>query len=245
MKKTILAAMSVILLILTGCATTYYLRPVIDQSESVELIYFEGHEVAISRGQKTLVGLYGMKTAAKNITLCVVYLNNTDQERFDVIPENITVIGLDTQGKSSQFKVYSAEEYLKKMRTAQAWAFAFQSMGGAMEASSAARSTSHTTASVYGSEGYAYGSATTTTYDKGKEAEINARNREQLQRSAELYARNNAATEQGLLKRNTLFPGQYAEGNVMVKLNTMYSTKFIVTVPIGNEKHIITFVPKK
>ena len=123
-----------------------------------------------------------------------------------------------------------------------------------LEASQAGKSTSTTTgsssANIYGSDGTSYTgygstSSSTTTYDYGAQAEANARNNAQLEKTAEQYAQISAATEQGLIKANTLFPEQYVEGNVMVKMNTMYTTKFVVTIPVGNEIHTITFIPKQ
>ncbi len=251
--KLTLRLVSCICLFITGCATSYYLKPIID-SDDLEMIYFDGKEVAVSKDYETGVAVFGMKTTQNELILHILYKNNTTDKRINVIPEQITVAGYTKEGRYNYFKVYPAEEYLKKMRNAQAWAMAFQAVGGAMEASQAGKSTSTTygssSGSIYGSDGTTYtgygsSSSTTTTTDYGAQAEANARNRAEMQKTAEQFAQVNAATEQGLIKANTLFPEQSVEGNVMVKMNTMYNSKFVVTIPVGNETHTITFVPKE
>jgi len=252
-SKFTLAFFSIMLLFITGCASSYYLKPIIE-GDDMEMMYLDGKEVAISENLETNVAIYGMKSTKNELILRILYKNKTTDKRINVIPEQITVAGYNKEGRSNYFKVYPAEEYLKKMRNAQAWAMAFQAVGGAMEASQAGKSTSTTygssSGSIYGSDGTTYtgygsSSSTTTTTDYGAQAEANARNRAEMQKTANQYAQLNAATERGLIKANTLFPEQSVEGNVMVKMNTMYNSKFVVTIPVGNEIHTVTFVPKK
>jgi len=240
------------LLAFSGCTTSYHLNPVIE-GDNMEMIYLDGKAVAISRDFETGVAIYGMKTTQNELLLHVLYKNNTSDKRINVIPEQMSVIGYNVKGEANYFKVYPAEEYLKKMRNAQAWALALQGAAGALEASNAGRSTSTTTGSssgsIYGSDGTTYtgygsSSSTTTTYDYGAQAAANARNREEIQETSAQYARGSAAVEQGLIKANTLFPEEYVEGDVRVKMNTMYSEKFVITIPMGSEKHTITFYPK-
>ncbi|MBT3421768.1 MAG: hypothetical protein HN921_05485 [Bacteroidetes bacterium] len=217
------------LLFIIGCTTSYYLKPVINDDD-MEMMYFDGKEVAISKDYETGVAIYGMKTTQNELILHILYRNNTTEKKINVLPEQIRVAGYNTEGKVNYFKVYPAEEYLKKMRSAQAWAVVLQGAAGALEASQAGKSTSTTTgsssANIYGSDGTSYTgygstSSSTTTYDYGAQAEANARNNAQLEKTAEQYAQISAATEQGLIKANTLFPEQYVEGNVMVKMNTI------------------------
>ena len=162
--------------------------------------------------------------------------------------------GYDALGKTVQFKVYSADEYLKKMRKAQGWNIALMAIGGAFEANAAgtrtSTTTSNTSANIYGSDGTSYtGSAstysTTTTRDRAAEAEVKARNRDEINTTAEQYKQINAATERGLLKVHTLFPDQSIEGTIIVKMNKMYAAKFVVNIPAGLDMHTITFIPKQ
>ena len=251
--KLTIILIACIFLFLSGCATSYYLKPIIE-GDDMEMIYFDGKEVAISKDYETGVAIFGMKTTQNELILHILYKNNTSDKRINVLPDQVSVAGYNAEGKVNYFRVYSSEEYLKKMRNAQAWAMAAQAFAGAMETSQAGKSTSTTygtsSGSIYGSDGTSYtgygtSSSTTTTTDYGAQAEANARNRAEMVKTAQQFAQVNSATEQGLIKANTLFPEQYVEGNVMVKMNTMYTSKFVVTVPVGNETHTITFVPKQ
>lgn len=235
-----------------GCVSSYHLKPMIED-EDMELVYIDGKEVAISRDSETGVAVYGMKTTQNELLIHVLYKNNTTDKNINVIPEQMRVIGYNEKGEQTSFRVYTADEYLKKMQNAQAWALALQGVAGAMEASNAGRSTSTTsgTASgrVYGSDGTTYTgygstSSTTTTYDYGAQAAANAKNREELNETAQQYANSTAVVEQGLIKANTLFPEQYIEGDVRVKMNTMFTSKFVISIPMGDETHTITFYPK-
>jgi hypothetical protein len=252
-QRSIIFVVIVTSIFFSSCVTSYHLKPVIE-GDSMELVYIDGKEVAISREIETGVAIYGMKTTQNELLLHILYKNNTTDKNINVIPEQMSVIGYNDRGELISFKVYAADEYLKKMKNAQAWALAIQGVAGAMEASNAGRSTSTTTGSasgrIYGSDGTTYtgygsSSSTTTTYDYGAQAAANAKNREEIQETAEQYATSSAVVEQGLVKANTLYPEQYVEGDVRVKMNSMYAARFEVTIPIGSETHTITFYPKK
>jgi hypothetical protein len=140
------------------------------------------------------------------------------------------------------------------MRRKQTWALALMGAAGGLNASMAGHTTSTTVGTVsgtlHGSNGTTYrGYGTTTsrteTYDYGAQAAAQAREQARINETAQGFARINAATEQGLLKDNTLFPGQAIEGSVVADLDFMYATKFKVVIPIGAETHEINFIPKR
>ncbi len=245
MKKSILTLTSVIVLLTIGCSNSYYLKPVIRSNDNMDVIYHEGKPVALSFGEETTVGLYCIKTTDNELLLHVLYTNESSEKRITVIPEDIKIYGVDKQLQKKQLKVYSAKEYLRKMQRKQNWATVALAVAGAMEAEEAAKSTSTTSAYVTGSGGYAYGSATTQTYDASKKAEVEARNRAEIAKTQQQYALINTAVEQGLIKSHTLFPEQRIEGNVMVKFKKSYSNRFIIKIPIGKEVHTIIFVPDR
>lgn len=244
MKRTLLTATLVCVFVQTACTSAVYLRPVVHPGQEIETIFWQGRELAISHGERTTVAVFGMKTEENELLLHVLYQNRSAGTRMDVIPEKIGVEAFDEGGQSKRLGVFSAERYMRKKRNAQQWALAAQAFAGAMQAVSAGRTTSYTQAYAYGTGGYAWGSATTTTYDAAKAAQVSALNQAQLERNAQRFAQTNATVEGGLLKKNTLFPGQTIEGNVMAKYNGWYSAKFLVAVPIGGEVHVFTLVPE-
>lgn len=127
--------------------------------------------------------------------------------------------------------VYSAEDYLKKLKRAQTWrmvALALGSMGDAMSAG-----TSTTYGTVGGQPVYLQ------TYDPAKQALVNQQNQENIRQVATQNAILNAAVEHGLLKRNTLLPGYYVEGNVMARFCQTRMIK--ISIPFGCVTHTILF----
>ncbi len=84
----------------------------------------------------------------------------------------------------------------------------------------------------------ATGSSTTTTYDQSKVNEANTRNQQQLQGVAQNMNRSYEATEQGMLKKVTLFPNDYVEGNIAIKLKAVsHADNLIVEIPFGGYVH--------
>ena len=50
----------------------------------------------------------------------------------------------------------------------------------------------------------------------------------------------NSATRNGMLKRNTILPGYYVEGSVIV--DYQFSNTCLIDIPFGDEHHVIDFV---
>jgi len=233
-----------LIIFLSSCTTSYFLKPELNDDND-EIVYIDGKEVIISRGVTFGVALYGYKSTNGELILHVLYKNVDPENRYNIIPENIQVIGHNSQGISKIFKVYSADEYIRKMKNAQAWALAFQAMAGSMEAYQAGKQTTNTYGSLYGSDGTSYsGYSSSTTYDYSAQAEANARNNAELQKTASQYSQTRSSTEQGLLKANTVFPDQMVEGNIMVKIDEFYTSKFLITIPAGQDEHKFIFLPK-
>ena len=236
----------VVVLVFLSCTSNFQLIQTYNNisSTKIETIFIEGKEVVLSNGKETDIALYGEKTVNNEILFHIAFANASIDRNINFIPENIKVIGFDDNNNMKLLKVYSAEEYISKKKSQQAWAMAFMALGGAADAANAGKSTSYTKGSVYGSGGYASGYSTTTTYDNSKVEEAKARNRANLSRQAQLNALSNAATEQGLLKSNTVYPGYYIEGNVIVGYIVNYDKKYVINIPCGTDNHTITLIPK-
>jgi len=219
-----------------NCATTYNLSPVIDNNKKMEMIYLDGKEVAISYGMETVVGLLAYKTVQNEIILNIAY-KNISQNRINIIPDSITVVGRDDYF-SQYLKVYSAEEYLKILRRKQSILLATQGLAAINESVNSGR----TTTNIYGNVGSESVSGTITTYDPAKQSAVSSIKRQELNQTAQAYEYQAKATEQGLIKRNTLFQDQIVEGSVIVKFQN--ARRYIVNVPAGNDTHVFEFIRK-
>lgn len=169
-----------------------------------------------------------------------IIIANNSMHPIDFDPNNITAFLIDKKGNEQILKVYSAEEYMKKVRRSQNWAMALNGLAEGLAASSAGYSTATTnssysgysssygTASAFGSGGYAYGnysanssyygnsSSTTTSYNGAAayQAQVIASNRIAAYDNALLSER--AAKNEGYLKKTTIYPGEVITGYINI-----------------------------
>ncbi len=245
-KKAIFIIMLIAGLILTSCATTYMLIPDPNEPLVGEVIYVSGREVVIVRDESSGVAVLGERTGGM-LTLHVSYYNNTDINLL-ANPEAVEVIGIDIYGDREQLKVYRSTEYLRKVRKRQNLALFLKAFGGAMEAQSASTSRTTTYGRVSGNtdDGTSYSGtyrSSSTTVDRSKQLEIQQRNREEITNQAQQFKQSNAALEQGLLAKTTLFPGYYVEGDIMV--DSGYASRYLIKIPFGPNNWQFTFVHKR
>jgi hypothetical protein len=236
-----------ILLFFLNCTTSFSLKLVQPESESdkINKFYVDGKEIAVSVGKESLIGVYGYKEANQDLVLFVFCQNLSKERAINFIPESIKVIGYRTTGRKFTFKTYSAEEYLKKLRTKQTWALMALALSGAMQSYNAGKSTTYTSGTFSGTYGTGSFTAYSTTYDYNKQAEFNQKNNERLIQVSQQMELLNRATEKGLLKANTLFPGQYVAGNVMIKISSLYLNRILIEIPAGGDIHRFFYVPEK
>lgn len=236
--------------ILSACKSFVYVPHVLD--DNTEIIYSDGHAISVSHHENSMVLLTGTRTD-NNLLAIKVGIQNGN-ERFNFFPESIKVIGVfeekhDDTYPSGEYAygehehyVYDPDEYLKNIRTNHAIALALYGFSQGYGSASAGYSQSNTNYSGRVSNGYnqvnVQGSSTTTTYDASKAYS------EQRQRTQDMVAvasgvnRSYNATESGLLKRVTLFPGDYVEGNIMVGLDPGKSDVLRIEVPINGFTHM-------
>lgn len=170
-----------------------------------------------------------------------IVIANNSMYPIEFDPNNITASLIDKKGEEYDLKVYSADEYMKKVRRRQNWAMALNGLAEGLAASNAgySRSTTNTSyrgysssygsASAYGSGGYAYGNysgntsyygssrSTTTSYNGAAayQAQVMASNRIAAYDNALLSER--AAKDEGYLKRTTIYPGETISGYINIE----------------------------
>ncbi|WP_300286592.1 hypothetical protein [uncultured Alistipes sp.] len=176
----------------------------------------------------------------KYFRIPIVVANNS-MFPVDFDPEKIKASLVDPEGNGRMLRVYSAEEYMRKVRRQQNWAMALNSLAEGMAASNAGYSSSTTNSSyfggssnygsisAYGSGGYVAGrysggssyfgnsSSVTTSYDGAAayQAQIIASNRIAAYDNALLSER--AAKDEGYLKRTTIYPGETITGYIHIE----------------------------
>lgn len=238
MKKIIFVVMVVVMIAFVGCATHYKLIPYRYSEHDMSEIYIEGRKYISLANESTGISLYATKTG-KFINLHLFYFNFS-VHTIDAIPEKIGAEGVfhpygSIIEKCVSLKVYSAEEWLKRMARLQMASIVLSAIGDAAEEVSAGQSTTTTSGRI----GDEYVHMQSTTYDNSKKQEVRQKNQEEMRKVTEDFARSYSAADKALLKRNTLFPGDCVEGTVMIKY--LKADKYTISIPFGDENFIVEF----
>jgi len=256
MKKILVSLLTVTML--SGCASTRTYMVPQTVTDNIESVYHDGYPVAVSTGQESAV-VAKLDEGNSYLILDVCY-KNLSEVKIDAVPTDITVTGIGKKGKEKDLKVYSASKILADMRTKQVIGSILMGVSAACSTIGAGRSTAYHSGNVYGNtSGSIYGSngsyasysgsgsgsysGTTTTYDPAKAAVAQQTANQKVAAYAQATQATYNATEQGLLKRTTLFPNHYAEGTVCIQKKK--ATKYIITIPFGSDEHRVEFVPTK
>jgi hypothetical protein len=170
-----------------------------------------------------------------------IVISNNSLFPIDFDPTEIKAVLVDKNGKETDLRVYSANDYMKKVRRSQNWAMALTGLAEGMAAANAGYSTSTTnstyngysssygSASAHGSGGYAHGTysgstsyhgnstSTTTSYNglAAYQAQVIASNRMADYQDALLSERQ--AKDEGYLKLTTVNPGETISGYVNIE----------------------------
>lgn len=216
-----------------------------------------GWEYYIKNGIMLAMTNTELKDYGKWFQISMVIANNSVVPiEFD--PAAITSSLKKKNGQITALEVWTAEQYMKKVRRAQNWNMFFAGLGEGLAAANAGYSTSTTNtnttyngysntygnAYAYGSGGYAYGSynghgsyhgnssttSTTRTYDGAAayQARVIASNRIAQYENSLLQER--AVKQEGYLKKTTIHPGEVISGYINIKRQTGPSMTVVVDI---------------
>ena len=157
-----------------------------------------------------------VKDYGKWYQIPIIIENNSDTT-IEFYPDEITSNLITWEDSIIDLDVYSADEYIRKVKRSQNWSAALYGVALGLNIANAGYSTSTTTYSGYTSKGYTYGTATTTTYNPSAAytAQVNATN--DAINFANALNEDRAIKEQGYLKRTTIHPGEIISGYVNIE----------------------------
>ena len=170
-----------------------------------------------------------------------IVIANNSMYAIEFEPEYITAMLNTYKNEEWELIVYSADDYMRKVRRRQNWDMALYAFSESLAAADAGYSTSTTTsaysgasnssanASVFGSDGYAIGnysgnsayygtsSSTITSYDANAayRAKVIANDRVASYSNSLLSER--AVKEEGYLKHTTIYPGETISGYINIE----------------------------
>lgn len=208
---------------LLNCSRSFYqIKPSL-YSPEMDSYYVEGMEIIVSPQENSILRVFGERSSYIQMVFHINIINTSDSERFDIDPKEIRVFGKKTDNDYKEFKVYTSEEYMKKIRNMQAWFLAFESLNSFYKTKDVAN-------------------------NWGKE-DLSLRYQERLEKLNDKFQMIDNATEKSMLKRHTLFPYQGIAGNIIVKipedenLSRNNYSEYVLYVPVGSDKHKIVFLP--
>lgn len=150
-----------------------------------------------------------------------IVITNKSMLPIDFDPTEITAVLIDNKDNPIDLRVFSADDYMKKVRRIQNWTMALVAFAGGISAGSAGYSTYTTTnyySGSYGGTPY-YGStiSTTTTYNAAAayQAQVVASN--QLAECEYALLSEREVKDAGYLKLTTIYPGESISGYVNVE----------------------------
>lgn len=172
---------------------------------------------------------------------------NREQQPETLFESQVTAVQT-VKGKVTPIHVFSYAELVSEEETKQAVAAFGAALSGAARSMSAANSgyvTSTGSFNAYGANGGAYGTYASTTYDplRAQLAQQSANSETQAD-FAHLRARgeqNLAALQQTILKDNTVMPGEWFGGSIVLKPPQQVSdgeTGYSISVEFAGEQHM-------
>lgn len=193
-----------------------------------------------------------------------IVISNNSIVPIDFDPARITSTLTKSNGQETALEVYSADEYMRKVRRTQNWNMALVGISEGLAAAGAGYSSSTTqtnssyngysnsygNAYAYGSGGYAYGNYSGSSYYQGNssttshtvtynaaaayQAQVIASDRIANYENALLQERD--IKQEGYLKRTTIYPGQAISGYINIK--RIKGKNMCVTVDINGAKYV-------
>ncbi len=115
MKLSLLPALLAVLF-LGSCAGSHYFIPAREQNANTGIMHYNGIPYIHSTLEHTEVSALVTSRGGRSLGIDLLCYNGGD-ETFEVDPGRISVTGFDAQGIPAPFRVFSAEQYIRRRNT--------------------------------------------------------------------------------------------------------------------------------
>lgn len=237
------------LFLLSGCATFARIEPVKGEGQLLE--YRQGQAILVSEGSRSAVGILPEATQYQ-VGPRLSFLLRVENHGGSVLDFSEANISAANNGTAIQ--VVPASQLAHEIQEQAKWTKISAALSGAAAQINAANAgyTNYygtTSASAYGSGGYAYGTGTYsgTVDDPAKAQLAQAQASQQTNAQLSSIAANEQATLQlvqgSMLQRTTLRPADAVQGYFVVQAPAQRTGNhsFEVTVSVGEDVHRFTF----
>ena len=231
-------------LAVAGCTTSLSVSGIAGLNQKVQ--YQDGMPIVVSvKTHGVSVGPSSREITAADRTEFVVAIQNRGSAPFDVGPDNITAWVEGARG--DPLHVYSYDELLAEEKSRQMWQAVILGTAAASNSINARAAGKSTTSGRFVST-FGSGTYSETTYDAGKafaaQSLANAQNSANIANFKAQSAASLAALENNIIKRQTIMPGQWHGGRVMIDTPEAPEDQALVMVIqfiVGGEQHELKF----
>lgn len=160
----------------------------------------------------------------------LIFIKNLGETSALFDPSLVTSTLVNKHGVKEEMKVYTYEQYMKKVKRHQAWTMALTGFAAGMNAGSAGYQTTYTT--TYGA-GYVPYTQVHTTYNYAAASAANMAANMQMMTLSKLMSDDKKTISQGYLKLTTVHPGEGILGYMNIKHEK--GVLMIVNIPIEGQ----------
>jgi len=235
-------------LVCAGCVTTESVR--FQAKQNQQAMVRDGRPALVSRKPNSLVliGPAAREMQAGQRPVFVVGLNNLGSKPFDFRISDIQVTQV-VNGQATPLRVITYEDLVREERTRQViGAIVAGAAAGANAYNASQAGYYRSNSTVYGPGGRTY-SVTTAGYSPTAAAIAQSRaaaqNDAMIAATVERGQANMAALEQGVMKDNTLMPGEWYGGQLHLQplvSNGSEQKTYVISLAIGSERHDVEIV---
>ncbi len=157
-----------------------------------------------------------------------IFIKNLGESSITFDPDKVTSSLYTKRGDMLDLQVFTYDEYMKKVKNAQAWSMALVGFSAGMNAGMAGYQTTYTT---YGVGGMPY-TQVHTTYNYAAASAANMAAANQMMTLSKLMADDRNTKSQGYLKITTVHPGEGIIGYMNIKRKKGQMMR--VNIPVGD-----------
>lgn len=159
-----------------------------------------------------------------------IFIKNLGESSITFDPDKVTSSLYTKRGDTLDLQVYTYDEYMKKVKNAQAWSMAFLGFSAGMNAGMAGYQTTHTT--TYRAGGLPY-TQVHTTYNHAAVSAANMAATTQMMTLSKLMSDDRNTKSQGYLKITTVHPGEGIIGYMNIKRKK--GEMMTVNIPVSEQ----------
>jgi len=213
----------------TACSQAYYFRPASEQPEQTEVIYNQGVPSLRSNLPNVEVAT-DLTSQGESMLNLGVFVRNDGDSLITFSPENVRVIGYNAAGEGKPFRVFSAEQFIRRRNRNNAL------IAGAVIVATVAVNNE---------------SASQTNLDSGNHSYYNGNNNWWwwAWSTPTIVLGPDApppyASSDGLLRTQTMYQGESVQGLIKVKSDPYFRNKIVVEVPVNGSYAKFVFGAKE